>query len=97
MSGNEFETAAGLVVFCWDSGDDERHLVVTIEPENPRHPESLELTGELRDQVAAEISEGLRIEFDFVSEHHELVDGDGRITDGSRMEVLAVRLFDAED
>jgi hypothetical protein len=94
MSGEEIVTAAGEVTFYWDSGDDERHLLVNIEPDDHTRPHAFELTGDLRDAAIGELAEGARIELDFVVEHHEIVDPEGATThDGDRPRVVAVRVF----
>jgi hypothetical protein len=98
MTGDETVTATGVVMFFWDSGDDERHLLVNIEPDDHHKPDAFELIDELRDSVIAEIDEGKRIEVDYLVEHHEIVDPDGATTlDGTRAKILAVRVFDDAD
>lgn len=93
MASKEIVTVGGIVMFYWDSGDDERHLTVNIEPDDHLGPASFDLTGELRDQAITDITEGARIEIDFRYESHELVDPDGRVDDGHRRPlILAVRV-----
>jgi hypothetical protein len=92
-SGGEIVTVTGLVQFFWDSGDDEKHLLVNIEPDDLHKPDAWEITGDLRDTVIAEIDEGLYVEIDYLIEHHEIVDPDGATTlDGNRPKILAVRI-----
>ena len=92
--GDEVVTVAGIVQFFWDSGDDERHLLVNIEPEDIHKPDAYELVDELRDAAITNIEEGARIEIDYVVEHHEVVDPDGATTlDGHRPRILAVRIL----
>lgn len=93
MSSEEIVTATGIVMFFWDSGDEERHLLVNIEPDDHHKPDAFELTGDLRDSVIDAIDEGLRIEVDYLVEHHEVVDPDGATTlDSSRPNIVAVRI-----
>lgn len=94
MSGNELVTVSGIVQFFWDSGDDERHLLVNIEPDDIHKPDAYELVNDLRDAAIGAIDEGSRIEIDYVVEHHEVVDPDGATTlDGHRPRILAVRIL----
>jgi hypothetical protein len=94
MSGDDFVTASGVVMFFWDSGDEERHLLVNIEPDDVHKPDAWELTDDLRDSVIEQIEEGSRFEVDYVVEYHELVDPDGATTlDSSRPRILAVRIL----
>ncbi len=87
-------TASGVVQFFWDSGDDERHLLVNIEPDDHHKPDAYELVDELRDAAIEEIDEGVRIEIDYLVEHHEVVDPDGATTvDSHRPRILAVRIL----
>lgn len=84
-------------MFFWDSGDDERHLLVNIEPDDHHKPDAFELVDELRDSAIESIDEGLRIEVDYLVEHHEVVDPDGATTlDSSRPKILAVRILAEE-
>ncbi len=93
MNGGEIVTATGVVMFYWDSGDDEKHLLVNIEPDDHHKPDAFELTGELRDSVIAEIAEGLHFEVDYLVEHYEVVDPDGATTlERSRPKILAARV-----
>jgi hypothetical protein len=94
MDPGETVTTTGEVVFFWDSGDEEKHLLVNIEPDNHHDPNAFELLGELRDAAINEIEEGLRIEVDYLVEHHEIVDPDGATTlDRTRPKILAVRFL----
>lgn len=82
-------------MFFWDSGDEVRHLLVNIEPDDHHKPDAFELTGDLRDSVIEEIDEGKRIEVDYLVEHHEIVDPDGATTiDSTRAKILAVRVLE---
>lgn len=96
MDGYDGETitVSGEVQFFWDSGDDEKHLLVNIEPDDVHKPDAYELVGELRDAAIGEIDEGVRIEIDYLVVHHEVVDPDGATTlDGHRPKILAVRIL----
>lgn len=96
-AGGDIVTVGGVVQFFWDSGDDEKHLLVNIEPDDHHKPDAWEITGELRDAVIGEIDEGLRVEIDYLIEHHEVVDPDGATTlDGHRPKILAVRISGAD-
>lgn len=87
-------TASGVVQFFWDSGDQVKHLLVNIEPDNHHLPDAYELTGEVRDSAIQAIDDGVRIEIDYLVEHHEIVDPDGATTlDGHRPKILAVRIL----
>lgn len=94
MSGDETVTATGVVMFFWDSGDDERHLLVNIEPDDIHKPDAFELVDDIRDSVVEQIDEGVRIEVDYLVEHHEIVDPDGATTlESSRPQILEVRVL----
>jgi hypothetical protein len=96
MNADEIVTATGTVMFFWDSGDDERHLLVNIEPDDHHKPDAFELVDDLRDAAIAEIEEGALIEIDYLVEYHEVVDPDGATTlEGSRPKILAVRIEQA--
>ncbi len=93
MSREEIVTATGIVMFFWDSGDEERHLLVNIEPDDHHKPDAFELTGDLRDSAIEKIAEGARVEVDYLVEHHEVVDPDGATTlDSSRPNIVEVRI-----
>lgn len=97
MGGYDGETVTvvGIVQFFWDSGDEQKHLLVNIEPDDHHKPDAYELVGELRDAVIGEIDEGMRIEIDYRVEHHEIVDPDAASTvDSHRPLIIAVRLGD---
>lgn len=96
MGGYDGETVTvvGIVQFFWDSGDEQKHLLVNIEPDDHHKPDAYELVGELRDSVIDQIDEGLRIEIDYLVEHHEIVDPDAATTvDSHRPKILAVRIL----
>ncbi len=81
-------------MFFWDSGDEEKHLLVNIEPDDHHKPDAWELTGDLRDAIIADVEEGARFEVDYTVERVEMVDPDGATTFGtSRPRILAVRIL----
>ncbi len=89
----EQRTIRGTVQFFWDSGDDERHLLVNIEPESHHDPDAWELWDEHRDAVIAEIAEGTELEITYLVHHHEIVDPDSATTiDSERPRVESVRI-----
>lgn len=92
MSRDELVTASGIVMFFWDSGDEERHLLINIDPDDHQKPAAFELEGDMRDAVIGPLEEGVRIEIDFVVEHHELVDPDGETRDIDRPRIVAARV-----
>ncbi|MBJ7347651.1 MAG: hypothetical protein JHC87_03645, partial [Thermoleophilaceae bacterium] len=94
--GAELRTIKGVVQFFWDAGDEERHLLVNIEPENHHIPDAWELFGDHRDGVIAELDEGVTIEITYFVEHHELVDPDGATTlDAERPRIHSARILGA--
>jgi len=87
-------TALGSVEFYWDSGDEIKHLLVNIDPDQRGVQNAYELTGDLRDAVINEIGDGVRIEIEYVLDYHEIVDPDLATThDGQRARVLAARII----
>ena len=89
--------ARGSVEFYWDSGDQEKHLLVNIVPDKKGVQNAYELTGELRDGVIDAIGDGVRIEIEYLLEHHEIVDPDLATThDGQRARVIAARIIDPD-
>lgn len=94
MNAGETVTASGVVMFYWDSGDEEKHLLVNIDGDDNHKPNAFELVGDLRDSAITEIDEGLRMEVDYLVEHYEVVDPDGATTlERTRPKILAVRFF----
>jgi hypothetical protein len=82
-------TVHGTVEFIWD---DDGHMLVTLEPDDPADPHTFELTGELRDRVVDAVSEGDRVEVDFKAEPYEVLDPDSGPSESMRAEVVDVRL-----
>ncbi|MFY9488263.1 MAG: hypothetical protein WAP35_06155 [Solirubrobacterales bacterium] len=90
---DEVVTVSGTVMFFWDSDDEERHVLVTIEPDDIQRPDAYEFVDDLYDDVIGSIHENVRIEIDYLVEHHEIVDPDAATTvDGHRPRILAVRI-----
>ena len=82
-------TIHGTVEFIWD--DDEDHMLVNLEPDDPAGPHTFELTGELRGKVVNVLSEGDRVEVDFEAEPYEVLDPDSGPSESLRAVVVDVR------
>ena len=82
------QTVTGTVEFVWDA---EGQLLVNIDPETVGGPQTFEVAGELRDRIARELTEGRRVEVDFVAVEHEVVDPDHGPCESFRVEVRDVR------
>ena len=82
-------TVHGTVEFIWD---DNGHMLVNLEPDDPADPHTFELTGELRDRVLDALSEGDRVEVEFKAEPYEVLDPDSGPSESLRAEVVDVRL-----
>ena len=82
-------TVHGTVEFIWD---DDGHMLVNLEPDDPADPHTFELTGELRDRVLDVLSEGDRVEVEFKAEPYEVLDPDSGPSESLRAEVVDVRL-----
>ena len=80
----------GTVEFIWD---DDGHMLVNLEPDDPGDPHTFELTGELRDRVVDVLSEGDRVEVDFKAEPYEVLDPDSGPSETLRAEVLDLRVL----
>jgi hypothetical protein len=74
----------------WDDGE---HMLVTLEPDDPADPHTFELSGDTRDRVAGEFSEGQRVEVVFRPVEYEVVDPDSGPSESFRAEVLDVRVL----
>ncbi|MEX0993548.1 MAG: hypothetical protein WDZ37_06090 [Solirubrobacterales bacterium] len=81
-------TVAGTVEFIWD-GDG--HMLLNLDPDDEAHPHTFEIVGEVRDRIAGSITEGDRIEIDFIAVEYEVVDPDSGPTDSHRAQVRDVR------
>lgn len=86
-------TVAGQVELVWDSGAGEG-MLLTIEPDVTGMPHTFELKGELHDRMAAEITEGSRVEVEIALTEYEVVDPDSGPADATRAEVRDIRLLD---
>jgi hypothetical protein len=91
MSGLLPRTVAGTVEFMWDH---DGHLLINLDPDDPGQPHTFEFGGELRERVVAQVSEGARIEVDFVAVEYEVVDPDSGPSDRHRAEVRDVRIVE---
>jgi hypothetical protein len=74
----------------WDDGE---HMLVNLEPDDPADPHTFELSGEVRDRVVDEFSEGHRVEVRFRPVEYEVVDPDSGPSESFRAEVLDVRVL----
>jgi hypothetical protein len=82
-------TVHGTVEFIWD---DDGHMLVNLEPDDPADPHTFEVTGELRDSVVDVVSEGDRVEIEFRAEPYEVLDPDSGPSESLRAEVVDLRL-----
>ena len=82
-------TVHGTVEVIWD---DDGHMLVTLEPDDPADPHTFELTGELRERVASALEEGVRVEVEFKAEPYEVLDPDSGPSESLRAEVVDVRV-----
>jgi hypothetical protein len=95
IDDSDVKTLRGTVRCFWDSSDGERHVLVNIDPDEPRVPDSWDLWDEHHDAVIDSIEEGSRIEIRYRVHHHEIVDPDSVETiESQRAEIAAVRLLD---
>jgi hypothetical protein len=83
-------TATGTVEFLWDEGG---HMLVNLDPDDPGGPHTFELSGDLRERVVGELSEGERVEVRFRAVEYEVVDPDSGPSEGLRAEVLDLRVL----
>ena len=83
------QTVQGVVEFIWE---DESHMLVNLEPDDPADPHTFELTGKLRERLARTLSEGDRVEVEFQAEPFEVLDPDSGPSESVRAEVVDVRL-----
>lgn len=86
----ETRTSSGTVEFIWEAEDS---MLITLEPDDPNLPHTFELHGGLRRRFAAVLTQGDRIEVDFVAVEHEVVDPDGGPSDAHRAEVRDLRVI----
>ena len=84
------QTVSGTVEFLWDSGGE---LLLNLEPNRPGAPHTFEVGGALRQRLAGMLSEGDRVEVEYVAVEHEVVDPDSGPSETLRAEVRDVRLL----
>ncbi len=95
IEDSEIKTLCGTVRCFWGSSDGERHVLVNLDPDEPRVPDSWDLRDEHHDAVIDSLEEGSRIEIRYRVHHHEIVDPDSVQTlEGQRAEIESVRLLD---
>jgi hypothetical protein len=87
------QTVSGTVELLWESED---ALLVTLEPDRPGSPHTFEIGGSLRDRLAGALTEGDRVEIDFVAVEHEVVDPDSGPAETLRPDVRDLRLIRKE-
>ena len=83
------QTVSGVVEFLWETDSE---LLVNLEPDRTGAPHTFEVGGKLRDDLAATLNEGDRVEIDFVAVTHEVLDPDGGPSETLRPEVRDVRV-----
>lgn len=86
------KTVSGSIEFIWDSVGDDR-MLLNIDPDLMGAPHTFEVAGELRERLAGTLSEGQRVEIEFVPIEHEIVDPDSGPSDSHRPEVCDVRVL----
>ena len=85
------QTVSGTVEFLWES---EGELLVELEPDRPGAPHTFEIAGALRERLAGKLSEGDRVEVEFVAVEHEVVDPDSGPSQTLRAQVRYLRVLD---
>jgi hypothetical protein len=83
------QTVSGMIEFIWETDSE---LLLNLEPDRPGAPHTFEVAGRLREALADSLSEGDRVEVDFVAVAHEVVDPDSGPSDSLRPEVRDVRV-----
>jgi hypothetical protein len=83
------QTVSGTVEFIWESDGE---LLVNLEPDRPGAPHTFEVAGTLRERLAG-LSEGDRVEVEFVAVEHEIVDPDSGPSQTFRAQVCDMRLL----
>jgi hypothetical protein len=78
----------GTVEFIWDA---DGHMLVTMDPDDPGDPHTFELTGELRERLAPQLSEGGRVEVQYRAVGYEVIDPDSGPSESLRAEVVDLR------
>lgn len=84
------QTVSGTIEFLWESDDE---LLVTLEPDRPGAPHTFEIAGALRERLAGALSEGARVEIEFIAVEHEVIDPDSGPAETFRAEVQDVRVL----
>jgi hypothetical protein len=82
-------TVHGTVEFIWD---EDGHMLVNLDPDDPADPHTFELSGELRARIATALTEGDRVEVDFEAAPYEVLDPDSGPAESLRAEVLDLRV-----
>jgi hypothetical protein len=90
MTGRR-QTVSGTVEFIWESDGE---LLLNLEPDDPGAPHTFEVTGALCDRLAGALTEGDRVEVEFVAVEHEIVDPDSGPSQTLRAQVRDVRPLD---
>jgi hypothetical protein len=83
------QTVSGTVEFIWET---DRELLLNLEPDRPGAPHTFEVSGNLRQRLADTLTEGDKVEVDFVAISHEVVDPDSGPSDSLRPDVRDVRV-----
>jgi hypothetical protein len=66
---------------------------VNLEPDRPGEPYTFEIAGTLRERLAGELTEGDRVEVEFVAVEHEVVDPDSGPSQTLRAQVRDLRVL----
>jgi hypothetical protein len=82
-------TVTGTVEFIWET---DQELLLNLEPDRPEAPHTFEISGTLREQLIDALTEGDRVEIDFVPTPHEVIDPDSGPTESTRTHVHDVRV-----
>jgi hypothetical protein len=85
------QTVSGTVEFIWESDGE---LLLNLEPDHSGAPHTFEVAGALRDRLAGALTEGDRVEVEFVAVEHEIVDPDSGPSQTLRAQVRDVRPLD---
>ena len=83
-------TVLGTVEFIWDA---DGIMLVNLEPDDPGDPHTFEVSGELRDRIVQTLTEGNRVEVEFMTEAYEVLDPDSGPSESMRAEVVDVRVL----
>ena len=80
----------GTVEFIWDA---EGVMLLNLEPDETGDPHTFEISGGLRERLAASLTEGDRVEVRYRAVEHEIVDPDCGPADTLRPEVEDVQVL----